>query len=131
MDDNAQTCPHCGCPAPNASARTFMNEDVLHQGKSTDAEEIVGDVADSVRRYCKIMAWISLILFPLYGIAAAINLGDVAGWIIILVCIAAAICAFYMWNLIGKIIWGVIRLFINMSTTLKRIEIKLEENGTR
>ena len=68
MDDNAQVCPHCGCPAPNASSRVYMDEEVLHQGKSTDAEAIVSGIAESVLFWAKILSWSVLILGPLYGI---------------------------------------------------------------
>lgn len=124
MDDNAQTCPHCGCPAPNASARTFMNEDVLHQGKSTDAEAIVSGIAESVLFGAKILSWLGLIFGPIYGTIVC----SIKGLPVIILC---SIFYFFFIRIIAKVIWGVIMLFVNMSTTLKRIEIKLEENGTR
>ena len=41
LDDNAQICPNCGCPTENASASAFMDDTVLNEGKSTEAESTI------------------------------------------------------------------------------------------
>lgn len=130
LDDNVQICPNCGCPAENASTSAFMDKDVLNQCKSTDAEAIVSDIAQNVLTWCKILSWFSLVFIVIGGIATAGSVGGSA-WYLLPIYIAIGFIAFMLWCILGKIIWGVIMLFVNMSTTLKRIEIKLEENGTR
>lgn len=132
MDDNVQVCPNCGCPVENASASAFMDKDVLNQGKSTEAESIISGVAASILKWGNILSVIVPICTIFMSIAAigmAREGGEVA--IIVIGYIIEAVIYYFLIRLIAKLIWGVIMLFVNMSTTLKRIEIKLEEqNGT-
>ena len=131
MDDNVQVCPNCGHPTENASASAFMDKDVLNQGKSTEAESIISGVAASILKWGNILSVIVPICTIFKSIAAlamAREGGEVA---IIIGYIIEAVIYYFLIRLIAKLIWGVIMLFVNMSTTLKRIEIKLEEqNGT-
>lgn len=128
MDDNAQVCPACGCPVEDASAAAYMQQWVLDEGKSTDAEEIVTDVAEKVRWLCKLFGWLSLIEAVVGGIICAATDSDM--WWCMLMGIIVGPLLLALWFFLGKVLWGLIMLFVNMSTTLKRIEIKLEENGT-
>lgn len=134
LDDNAQLCPNCGCPCENASASAFMDKDVLNKGKRTDAESIISDVAEAILKWSKIVSIIvasaTFIGGLLLGFAFIASEMEVAGVLLIIVSIPCAILNFYLIRLFAKIIWGIIMLFVNISTTLKRIEIKLEENGT-
>ena len=131
MDDNVQVCPNCGCPVENASASTFMNGNVLNQGKSTEAESVISNYADSILKWGNVLA----ILLPIYYIFIAIinscllkNYAAMAATI----CsgLISAILSYFLAKFVAKLIWASIMLFVNISTTLKRIEIKIEENGT-
>lgn len=131
MDDNVQVCPNCGCPVENASASAFMNGNVLNQGKSTEAESVISNYAESILKWGNVLA----ILLPIYYIFIAIInscfLKDYAA-IATTICsgILSAILSYFLVKFAAKLIWASIMLFVNISTTLKRIEIKIEENGT-
>lgn len=64
IDDNVQVCPNCGCPVENASASVFMNSNVLNQGKSTEAESVISNYAESIVKWGNVLA----ILLPIYYI---------------------------------------------------------------
>lgn len=134
MDDNVQVCPNCGCPVENASASAFMDKEVLNQGKSTEAESIISDVAGIVLKWGNILSVIAPIFVVIQSLVGGANLmehnEEAMGVFTILLGIVMAVVYYYVIRLIAKIIWGVIMLFVNISTTLKRIEVKLEENGT-
>lgn len=134
MDDNVQVCPNCGCPVENARASAFMDKDVLNQGKSTEAESIISDVAGTVLKWGNILSVIAPIFVVIQSLVGGDNLmkhnEEAMGVFTILLGIVMAVVYYYVIRLIAKIIWGVIMLFVNISTTLKRIEVKLEENGT-
>lgn len=131
IDDNVQVCPNCGCPVENASASVFMNSNVLNQGKSTEAESVISNYAESILKWGNVLA----ILLPIYYIITAIInccllKDDAAMAALISSEILSAILSFSLVKIVAKLIWASIMLFVNISTTLKRIEIKIEENGT-
>ena len=131
IDDNVQVCPNCGCPVENASASVFMNSNVLNQGKSTEAESVISNYAESILKWGNVLA----ILLPIYYIITAIIncclLKDSAAMAALISSeILSAILSFSLVKIVAKLIWASIMLFVNISTTLKRIEIKIEENGT-
>lgn len=136
MDDNVQVCPNCGCPVENASASAFMDKDVLNQGKSTEAESTISDLADSILKWGNILAVIASICTIIGSVIGAValftNKAEAAGVIEIVMGVLNAIVYYFVVKIVAKLIWATIMLFVNISTTLKRIEIKLEEqNGTR
>lgn len=136
MDDNVQVCPNCGCPVENASASAFMDKDVLNQGKSTEAESTISDLADSILKWGDIAAKIVPIFAFINSIVSSISLfysnSIMGGIFVIILGVVGAVLSFYIIKIVAKLIWATIMLFVNISTTLKRIEIKLEEqNGTR
>ena len=135
MDDNVQVCPNCGCPVENASASAFMDKDVLNQGKSTEAESTISDLADSILKWGNIAAKIVPIFAFINSIVSSIILFDsnsiMGGIFAIIMGVVGAVLYFYIIKIVAKLIWATIMLFVNISTTLKRIEIKLDEqNGT-
>ncbi len=138
MEDNAQVCPQCGCPAEDAKVSAFMDADVLNEGKSTEAESTIIDYAYSILKWGNILAIFNLIIAIIYGVGfGAFIICDVGstgayiGVFVIIICVVFGFLSYIITKFIAKLIWASIMLFVNISTTLKRIEIKLEENGTR
>lgn len=137
MDDNAQSCPNCGCPAENASASAFMDADVLNEGKSTEAESTIKDYAESILKWGNILAIIIFVMCIISGLFAGITVmanggstGMYVGIGIIAFYVLMSFIAYVITKFIVKLVWAVITLFVNISTTLKRIEILLDKNGT-
>lgn len=128
MNDNAQVCPNCGCPVKSKSVADSMDKAVLSQGKSTEAEATVTEVAETVLKWGKLLSIFVPVGLALVGIGMGASEGNAGGT---LYTILYAVLLFFVIRLIAKVIWGVIMLFVNISTTLKRIEILLEKNGTR
>ena len=145
MDDNAQACPHCGCPAENASecpventsASDYMDTDVLNECKSTEAESTIKDYADAILKWGRILAICGGILNFLYVLINGIVMmandeygGTGMSIFYTILSPISGILTFIITKFIAKLIWATIMLFVNISTTLKRIEIKLDEYGT-
>lgn len=134
MDDNVQVCPNCGCPVENASASVFMDKGVLNQGKSTEAELLMAEYANSILKWGKVLSFIAPILMVSSMFATGISFANAnqegLGWLLIIMSIILFFFLSFLFRLFAKIAWGSIMLFVNLSTTLKRIELKLEENGT-
>ena len=128
MDDNVKVCPNCGCPVKFKSVADSMDKIVLSQGKSTEAEAIVTEVAESILKWGKILSIVALVFVSLVGIILGASEPEARGAIFSFV---YAILLFFVIRLIAKVTWGVIMLFVNISTTLKRIEILIEKNATR
>lgn len=126
MDDNLQVCPNCGCPVKTKSVSDSMDKTVLSQGKNTDAEAVVSEVAETVLKWGNILSIIAAIYCCLGGII--VSEGNLRA---IFYLGLLGVVSFFVIRLIAKVIWGVIMLFVNISTTLKRIEILIEKNGTR
>jgi len=127
MDDNVQVCPNCGCPVKSKSVADSMDKAVLSQGKSTEAEATVMEVAETVLKWGNLLSLFVLIGGSFMGIVMGAKDGDARA---ILYTVFYVVILFFVIRLIAKVIWGVIMLFVNISTTLKRIEILLEKNGT-
>ena len=139
MDDNAQACPQCGCPAENASASAYMDADVLNEGKSTEAESTIKDYADAILKWGNILAIINFVLAIIYGVGSCglylatnhFGYGELCiCFFVVVLFIFLGFLSYIITKFIAKLIWAIIMLFVNISTTLKRIEIKLDENGT-
>ncbi len=137
LDDNAQVCPNCGCPTETASAPAFMGGTVLNEGRSTEAKSTI--IAASVLKWGNILAIINLVSAIIYGasscafylIANRFGYTEICIWTsVVILFVFLGILSYIITKLITKAIWAIIMLLVNISTTLKRIEIKLEENGT-
>lgn len=130
MEDNTRVCPQCGCPAEDACTSANMDADVLNKGKSTEAEATITHYAEIVLVVGIFMAVIAAMMSIGWAFAAVTHLPDDLGLIVFIMGLAAAVfsCLIILWT--AKLIWAVIMLFVNISTTLKRIEIKLGENTT-
>ena len=135
MDDDVQVCPNCGYPMENAKASVFMEEEVLNEGKSTEAESTISELADGILKWGNILAiflpLLSIIKTLINSVSLFSNGYEGTAIITIIISIAFAVLSYYIIKCIAKLIWATIMLFVNISTTLKRIEIKIEENGTR
>jgi uncharacterized membrane protein YvbJ len=131
MDDNAQACPQCGCPAENASASVYMDANVLNEGKSTEAESTISNYAESILKWGNVLSILLPVLCIIKTIVGCCFLRDSVS-MVITICsgIFSAILCYFLAKFIAKLTWASIMLFVNISTTLKRIEIKLDENGT-
>lgn len=125
MDDNVQVCPNCGCPVEDAGAAALMDEDVLNYGISTDAESVISTYAKFILLLGKICAWVGVVIIVVVGIITPIAMGEEDA---ILFCslgaIVLALIHYFLTLWLAKFIWAAIMLFVNISLTLKRIEIK-------
>lgn len=128
MDDNVQVCPNCGCPVKTNKAATTIDETVLSQGKSTEAEAVVTEVANGIIKWGNYFSVFAAVLMVIGSVAVVNDVDEIAGYIGIGIILGAL--AFFLIRMLAKITWSVIMLFVNISTTLKRIELKLEQNGT-
>ncbi len=130
LNDYVEVCPNCGCPIEKEVASASVDNDVLNHGKSTEAESIVTDAAESVKTWINVLAYATLIIGIIAMIAGTAVLADGEGaGIVILGYGIVSISSFLIMKLRANLIWAIIMLFVNMSTTLKRIEIKLEKDG--
>lgn len=139
MEGNAQSCPQCGCPAEDAKVSAFMDADILNEGKSTEAESTITDYAYSILKWGNILAIFNFIMTVIYGVGSCglYLMTNYFGYtelficsIVVVVCIILGFLSYIITKFIAKLIWSIIMLFVNISTTLKRIEIKIDENGT-
>lgn len=152
MDDNALECPNCGCPVENEKAyvnvdnsvtnqeketseRVSGNVDseVLNYGKSTEAESVITYCADLILKWGNILAKyipvIMIVCAVFYIILAfVLNIYEILSGVI--GCVLGAIFGPAFIRFIAKLTWASIMLFVNISTTLKRIENKMDQNGT-
>lgn len=126
MDDNVQVCPNCGCPVEDAGAAALMDEDVLNYGISTDAESVISTYAKFILLLGKICAWVGVVII-IVGvglITPAVTGGEDAIPFCLLGAIVLALIHYFLTLWLAKFIWAAIMLFVNISLTLKRIEIK-------
>ena len=137
LDDTAQVCPECGCPVENATnASADVDVNVLNEGKSTEAEATIRDYAALVLKWGNIMAIVDFVITIIYGAIGGVaqiiqgNEGVFLGILTLVISIALGYLAYIITKFIVKVIWAFITLFVNISSTLKRIEIKLDEYGT-
>lgn len=129
LDDNVQVCPNCGCPISSTNATiNLLNK------SNNEAELLMSDYANSILKWGKVLSFIAPILIVSSLFATGITLcsanQDGLGWLLIIMSIALFFFFSFLFRLFAKIGWGSIMLFVNISKTLKSIEIKLEENGT-
>ena len=127
MDDKLQVCPSCGCPVKSKDVADLMDKAVLNQGRSTEAEAVVTNVANGVVKWGNYVAVFTAILMVIGSVAVVKRTEDIAGYLGIGLILGGF--AFFLVRMFAKITWSVIMLFVNISTTLKRIELKLEQNG--
>ena len=85
---------------------------------------MITDYAESIRSWGKILACIALVFGIIGSFAAGVS-SDTPG--LISVGIIVAIINFVIILFITKLIWASIMLFVNISTTLKRMEITLNQ----
>ena len=130
LDDNAQECPVCGCPVEKESTSAVVDTDLLNEGKNTKAESTMKNYAELILIWGNILAYVAFALSIVVGIVGACMVdNDIAAFVFLYNLVIAFILLFVI-KFIAKIYWATIMLFVNISTTLKRIELKLEENGT-
>ena len=147
FDDTKDCCPNCGCPLsdcknPNSdnvqteSSKNYSNHidyNILNHGRSTRAESIICELADKVLKFGEVAATIVTVILALRTLVSGIMLMDTSpgyGFLILIIGALACVITYYVIKYLAKIIWAVLRLFVNISTTLKRIEIFLESNKT-
>lgn len=104
------------------------DDTVLNKGKSTEAESMITDYAESIRSWGQILAWVTLI----FGVIGSIVIGgssDAPELMLgsIMLGSIVAIINFVIILFITKLIWASIMIFVNISTTLKRMEITLNQ----
>jgi len=105
-----------------------MDIDILNKGKSTEAESVISRYAESVLFWGRILAIAVALLVVIFDCIDAVKWGVHSIHIITL---PLAIFWYFVIRGIAKLIWATITLFVNISTTLKRIEIKLEQDASR
>ena len=136
LDDNAQECPLCGCPVEKESTSAVVDTDLLNEGKNTEAESTIRDYAELILKWGNILAIFNFLLVTIYCVINGVitininNGAEAVGIILIILAVGIGYLAYLGTKFLAKLIWAVIMLFVNISTTLKRIELKLEENGT-
>ena len=124
MDDNVQVCPNCGNPMQEENISANMDKEVLAQGASTKAESTISSYANAILIFGRIAAVCVGIVSFFLMINSAVEADA-----IILAFIIPFIMALSIWWT-SKLLWAAIMLFVNISTTLKRIEKKMEKYGT-
>ena len=143
VPNDANSCPNCGCPVdsvkPEEPIKTndfnvdngVVDHSVLNFGKSTEAEATVTDLANAILKWGEILAVLVPILnfiVSLISAAASKSEGAIIGAVVI--SIIVGIIYYFIIKFLAKLIWAIIMLFVNMSTTLKRIEIQIKKDGT-
>lgn len=114
----------------NASTSKIIFSDVLNQGKSTEAESAITNYAASILIWGNILSVIVFILgIIIIMVNAATTIQEEFGGMILILEILGIILICLIIRFLTKLNWASIMLFVNISTTLKRIEIKLEENN--
>ena len=135
INENTTECPLCGCPINSTS----VDEELLNEGKSTEAESTIRDYANTILKWGNYLAIFNFIMTVIYGVGSCglYLMTNYFGYtelficsIVVVVCIILGFLSYIITKFIAKLIWASIMLFVNISTTLKRIEIKLEEHGT-
>ncbi len=104
-----------------------VDTNILNKGKDTEAESVISNYANSIRTWGAIVAWISFTFNFIMAFVMTVITDSVFTfflWLSLAVLVSLIIYFF------AKLIWASIMLFVNISTTLKRIEIRLEQNST-
>ena len=147
FDDTKDCCPNCGCPLsdcknPNSdnvqteSSKNHSNHidsKILNHGRSTRAESIICELAEKIVYWGDITAVIVSIILAITTMVSSFSIMDTSpgyGFMLLILGALKCVITYYVIKYLAKIIWAVLRLFVNISTTLKRIEIFLESNKT-
>lgn len=131
MDDNSTVCPKCGCPIKNVTVK----EDVLNEGKGTEAESVISDYANNILSWSHIIAIIACVGQIIRVCVGAASLSNIEGGedpviLMLILGLFQAFLYFLIIKFVAKLIWAGLMLFVNISTNLKRIEIQIEKYGT-
>ena len=145
VPDNASACPNCGCPVPpqaepqkaqatsnNGDAYSgVIDHNVLNAGISTEAEATITVLANTILNWAEILAVLVPILNFIANLIPAINSGSSSAIIgAIVISIITGIIYYFVIKFVAKLIWAIIMLFVNMSTTLKRIELQIKKHAS-
>ena len=136
VHDGAQVCPNCGSPMGKESVSDYMDDEVLAQGMSTDAESTLSIYARIILIVGQILVFIYGILLLVFALLLVEKYVEIYGhdekstFLYLLAVVIPAIITLILWFLV-KVAWAAIMIYVNISTTLKRIEIKLEKYGTK
>ena len=136
VHDGAQVCPNCGSPMGEESVSDYMDDEVLAQGMSTDAESTISIYAKIILywgRFVAVVIGIGTLILMIATMRDTIDHvhNDVAKFFLGLwAFVFPVILGLIIWGL-AKLLWAAIMIYVNISTTLKRIEIKLEKYGTK
>lgn len=106
-------------------------EEILQNGRKMEIEVIVTKAAYQILKWGKILAWAILLVRLVTGIAALIMASEPAEPPLALLtglggALIGAVFRFFLTLFASKLIWAGLLLFVNISTTLKRIENKLQ-----
>lgn len=129
MDDNSTVCPKCGCPIKNVTVK----EDVLNEGKGTEAESVISDYANNILSWSRIIATIACVGQMIMSIVGVVSISEEEGagaFLMFFLGLFLALVYFFIIQFVAKLIWAGLMLFVNISTNLKRIEIQIEKYGT-
>lgn len=106
-------------------------DEVLEFGRSTEAESILTTVASYVWKYGKFFSYFIPAVIVVQGISSLVTMIDEGqdgmGALTISVSVVSAIISYFLIRIFYQIMWGCIMLFVNISTTLKRIEINQQK----
>ena len=113
-----------------------VNEDVLNQGKGTEAESAIFNYAKNILEWSNLVAIIvcaGQIINTIFGVASISEMEGGSGTIFFTLVLGLfqAFLYFFIIKFVAKLLWAGLMLFVNISTNMKRIEIQLEEYGTR
>ncbi len=144
MSDIAKKCPTCGTPVLVQESQTSpfgtMNKSTLERGKNTKAEDGVEELSANIAHYFDLVATFAIVLgiinllISIPAVLGLVSQNPVLLVVFLPVIVAEILVIIYFPRFIrwiGRMIYSVNMLFFNMSTTLKRIEIRLaqeEEN---
>ena len=159
FDDPKGICPKCGCLSlfvNKVDSTNFVNKvdstnsdndnsessknhsrhidsKILNHGRSTRAESIICELAEKIVYWGDITAVIVSIILAITTMVSSFSIMDTSpgyGFMLLILGALKCVITYYVIKYLAKIIWAVLRLFVNISTTLKRIEIFLESNKT-
>ena len=130
LNEYDKECPNCGCPVEESSSSENNDFDVLNIGKSNDAETVISTFVDNILKVGNILAIIQAIFVELFFILLGCTAGPEEAFILGIVGIPFAFLTYYFVKWLVKLRGAFIVLFFNISTTLKRIELILNNYGS-
>ncbi len=130
----------CGCPASKMTEEETnkmeeTKDGFLNSGKGTDVEKdainAAKDLFNLIESFCKLgVALILIFCVILFGLSA--GYGQVAaGFVTTIPYVIAAVILYFGSKFSAKLCRALIMLLVNISITLKRIEIKQEQGETK